>query len=77
MVEHDLAKVRVAGSNPVFRSNAVIAQLVEHVPSKYGVAGSNPVYRSKVMWLNKGLRVLKALVDLLKSSEVGSYRHMS
>ena len=56
---------------------AVIAQLVEHVPSKYGVAGSNPVYRSKVMWLNKGLRVLKALVDLLKSSEVGSYRHMS
>jgi hypothetical protein len=29
------------------------------------------------MWLNKGLRVLKALVDLLKSSEVGSYRHMS
>jgi hypothetical protein len=28
------------------------------------------------MWLNKGLRVLKALVDLLKSSEVGSYRHV-
>jgi hypothetical protein len=50
--------------------------LVEHGPSKYGVAGSNPVYRSKVMWLNKGLRALKALVDLLKSSEVGSYRHM-
>jgi hypothetical protein len=28
------------------------------------------------MWLNKGLRAFKALVDLLKSSEVGSYRHM-
>ena len=35
LVEHDLAKVRVAGSNPVFRSrwlstNAEVAQLVEH-----------------------------------------------
>ena len=76
MVEHDLAKVRVAGSNPVFRSNAVIAQLVERVPSKYEVAGSNPVYRSKVMWLNKELRALKALAELLKSSKVGSYRHV-
>ena len=57
LVEHDLAKVRVAGSNPVFRSNAVIAQLVEHVPSKYGVAGSNPVYRSNFTYMFLDLRI--------------------
>ncbi len=44
---HDLSKVRVAGSNPVCRSNAIVAQLVEHCPSKSGVAGSSPVCRSK------------------------------
>ena len=49
LVEHDLAKVGVAGSSPVFRSkikNADVAQLVECVPSKYEVAGSSPVIRS-------------------------------
>jgi hypothetical protein len=28
------------------------------------------------MWLNKGLRALKALVELLKSRNIGSYRHV-
>ena len=62
LVEHDLAKVGVAGSSPVFRSkhieimidwrmcpslfNAKIAQLVEHDLAKVGVAGSSPVFRS-------------------------------
>ena len=58
LVEHDLAKVGVAGSSPVFRSNkeffqnkiqiAKIAQLVEHDLAKVGVAGSSPVFRSLV-----------------------------
>lgn len=56
---------------------ASIAQLVELLICNQQVGGSSPSGGSKVMWLNKGLRVLKALVDLLKSSEVGSYRHMS
>ena len=55
LVEHDLAKVGVAGSNPVSRSiyfyveeqtSARVAQLVEHDLAKVGVAGSNPVSRS-------------------------------
>ena len=48
LVEHNLAKVRVAGSSPVFRSllNAKVAQLVEHDLPKVGVAGSSPVFRS-------------------------------
>ncbi len=49
LVEHDLAKVGVAGSSPVFRSKsqtAKIAQLVEHDLAKVGVAGSSPVFRS-------------------------------
>ena len=56
LVEHDLAKVGVAGSSPVFRSTlkrehlnthlAKIAQLVEHDLAKVGVAGSSPVFRS-------------------------------
>ena len=48
VVEHNLAKVRVAGSSPVFRSllNAKVAQLVEHDLPKVGVAGSSPVFRS-------------------------------
>ncbi len=60
LVEHNLAKVGVAGSSPVFRSKrtfkilvcrvfalAKIAQLVEHNLAKVGVAGSSPVFRSK------------------------------
>ena len=59
LVEHNLAKVGVAGSSPVFRSKrtftyivcqvftlAKIAQLVEHNLAKVGVAGSSPVFRS-------------------------------
>ena len=50
LVEHNLAKVRVAGSSPVFRSllNAKVAQLVEHDLPKVGVAGSSPVFRSSL-----------------------------
>ncbi len=55
LVEHNLAKVGVAGSNPVCRSQdfvltityATVAQLVEHNLAKVGVAGSNPVCRSQ------------------------------
>ena len=58
LVEHDLAKVGVAGSSPVSRSSqkvniifkchlyARVAQLVEHDLAKVGVAGSSPVSRS-------------------------------
>ena len=61
LVEHNLAKVRVAGSSPVFRSThpsederatklttkiAKVAQLVEHNLAKVRVAGSSPVFRS-------------------------------
>ncbi len=62
LVEHDLAKVGVAGPSPVFRSKeffyvlfrfqtnrtfAKVAQLVEHDLAKVGVAGPSPVFRSK------------------------------
>ena len=64
LVEHNLAKVGVAGSSPVFRSKrtmkyinlwkeiriAKIAQLVEHNLAKVGVAGSSPVFRSNFFW---------------------------
>ena len=60
LVEHDLAKVGVAGPSPVFRSTffelnnctgnstqiAKVAQLVEHDLAKVGVAGPSPVFRS-------------------------------
>ena len=67
LVEHNLAKVGVAGSSPVFRSStlkyfqttlkcfsihAKIAQLVEHNLAKVGVAGSSPVFRSNSVSLN-------------------------
>ena len=58
LVEHDLAKVGVASSSLVSRSNhlhqrkttiyvAGIAQLVEHDLAKVGVASSSLVSRSK------------------------------
>ena len=61
LVEYNLAKVGVAGSNPVCRSHlsilwfgcslnnlyATVAQLVEYNLAKVGVAGSNPVCRSE------------------------------
>ena len=49
MVEHDLAKVGVAGSSPVLCSNlhAGVAQLVEPLLPKQEVAGSSPVSRSR------------------------------
>ena len=43
MVERDLAKVEVAGSSPVIRSNGSLAQLGEHLPYKQRVTGSSPV----------------------------------
>ena len=45
MVEHHLAKVGVAGSNPVFRSNNVggLAQLGERLPCTQEVSGSIPL----------------------------------
>jgi hypothetical protein len=55
LVEHDLAKVRVAGPSPVSRSGtykylnycfAGVAQLVEHDLAKVRVAGPSPVSRS-------------------------------
>ena len=48
LVEHDLAKVGVASSSLVFRSQnyAEIAQLVEHDLAKVGVASSSLVFRS-------------------------------
>ena len=53
MVEHNLAKVRVASSSLVFRSffyvlklHAEIAQLVEHNLAKVRVASSSLVFRS-------------------------------
>ena len=64
LVEHNLAKVRVASSSLVFRSrrsgnrlrtryNAEIAQLVEHNLAKVRVASSSLVFRSKKPF-NKG-----------------------
>ena len=53
LVEHNLAKVRVASSSLVFRSLieqlfiAEIAQLVEHNLAKVRVASSSLVFRSK------------------------------
>ena len=51
-VEHHLAKVRVAGSNPVFRSR--IARMVELVDTldlksngHYGRTGSSPVFSTE------------------------------
>ena len=80
LVEHDLAKVGVAGSSPVFRSSffyflltrllkllkqsAKIAQLVEHDLAKVGVAGSSPVFRSMLQKLFPNVRVVE-LVDTL------------
>ena len=63
LVEYNLAKVGVAGSNPVCRSQhlnfilivhleqsyATVAQLVEYNLAKVGVAGSNPVCRSEAL----------------------------
>ena len=43
LVERDLAKVEVAGSSPVIRSNGGLAQLGEHLPYKQRVIGSSPI----------------------------------
>ena len=48
MVEYDLAKVGVAGSNPVFRSiflpiHGALAQLGERLPCTQEVSGSIPL----------------------------------
>ena len=49
LVEHQLPKLRVAGSNPVSRSiliKAHVAQLVEHILGKDVVIGSSPIVGS-------------------------------
>jgi hypothetical protein len=46
---HHLAKVRVASSNLVICSQAVVAQQVEHDIPNVGVAGSKPVSRSHAL----------------------------
>ena len=51
MVEHHLAKVGVAGSNPVFRSIGYIgalAQLGERLPCTQEVSGSIPLGSTNV-----------------------------
>ena len=40
MVEYLLAMERVAGSSPVFRTHAAVAQLAEHLLPKQRVVGS-------------------------------------
>ena len=60
LVEHNLAKVRVASSSLVFRSLieqlfAEIAQLVEHNLAKVRVASSSLVFRSKEETLDETL----------------------
>ena len=47
LVERDLAKVEVAGSSPVLRSNGGLAQLGEHLPYKQRVIGSSPIPPTK------------------------------
>ncbi len=48
MVEHQPSKLRVAGSNPVSRSSAHVAQAVERVLGKDEVTGPNPVMGSRL-----------------------------
>ena len=49
MVEHHLAKVGVAGSNPVFRSSfGVVVQLGERFVRNEEVRGSTPLGSTKV-----------------------------
>jgi hypothetical protein len=50
LVEHQLPKLRAAGSSPVSRSDSTganVAQLVEHVLGKDEVTGSSPVISSR------------------------------
>ena len=46
LVEHQPSKLRVAGSNPVSRSMARVAQSAEHFLGKEVVTGSIPVVGS-------------------------------
>ena len=51
LIEHQPSKLRVAGLNPVFRSNFFVycqcSSGVEHFLGKEEVAGSNPAIGSK------------------------------
>ena len=60
-VEHHLAKVRVAGSNPVFRSTKSFARVVELVDTldlksndHCGRAGSSPASSTKPLLFRRG-----------------------
>jgi hypothetical protein len=48
VVERQPSKLRVAGSNPVSRSSAHVAQSVEHILGKDEVTGSIPVMGSVI-----------------------------
>ena len=73
MVEHQLPKLRVAGSSPVIRSIfylADVAQLVEQRTRNAQVAGSNPVVGSNdfpliYQHLNKILNTEKTMLKLV------------
>ena len=53
LVEHQPSKLRVAGSNPVFRSNRQCSSAVEHFLGKEEVTGSSPVIGSVAKVGNK------------------------
>jgi hypothetical protein len=53
MVERQPSKLVVAGSSPVARSKARVAQLVERVLGKDEVTGSIPVASSKIFFIIK------------------------
>ena len=51
MVEPHLAKVVVAGSNPVSRSNGVVPKRLREQPAKLPSAGSIPAGASIYLWV--------------------------
>ena len=57
LVEHQPSKLRVAGSNPVFRSNRQCSSAVEHFLGKEEVTGSSPVIGSVAKVGNKKLLI--------------------
>ena len=52
LVEHQPSKLRVAGSNPVFRSCCLCSSVVEHFLGKEEVTGSTPVIGSNLIRLD-------------------------
>ena len=48
LIEHQPSKLRVAGLNPVFRSDRQCSSVVEHFLGKEEVTGSSPVIGSSI-----------------------------